>query len=186
MKQDEQIRMLVETGIAKKNIAETFDISLEDIDRIVSGENKQQDKPTFKKAPSNAYTKEEFEEAKRFRAEGRTNIAIAIAQNRSASFVGKALQCETYEDFLEMRKRDTERKRKYNEEKAIQKQSNADRRRKRQRDYEAAKRETKKLEKAIAQAAIVNPDALAEISKQLARIADALEAMPKKRGFFRR
>lgn len=185
MEQDEQIRMLVETGIAKKNIAETFGVSLEDIDRIVSGENKQQDKLASKKAPSNAYTKEEFEEAKRLRAEGKTNIAIAMAQNRSASFVGKALQCETYEDLLEMRKRDTERKREHYENKAAQKQNNADRRRKRQRNYEAAKRETKKLEKTIAQAAIVNPDTLAEISKQLARIADALEAMPKKRSFFR-
>lgn len=181
---EEQVKVLRSVGVSDSEISKTLGIDLEEIDKPVE-EPKEEPKPT-KKTPPNAYTKEEFEEAKRFSAEGRTKIAIAMIQNRSAGFIGKVLQCETYEDLLEMRKRDTERKREYYENKAMQKQTNADRRRERQRDYEAAKREAKKLEKTIAQAAMANPDVFTEISAQLTRIADALEAMPKKRRFFKR
>ena len=180
----EQVKVLRSVGVSDSEISKTLGINLEEIDKPVE-EPKEEPKPT-KKTPPNAYTKEEFEEAKRFSAEGRTKIAIAMIQNRSAGFIGKALQCDTYEDLLEMRKRDTERKREYNENKAIEKQTNADRRRERQRQYEAAKRETKRFENAMVQAALANPDMFTEIGKQLTRIADALEAMPKKRRFFKR
>lgn len=181
---EEQVKVLRSVGVSDSEISKTLGIDLKEINKPV--EKSKEEPKSSGKTPPNAYTKEEFEEAKRFSAEGRTKIAIAMAQNRSAGFIGKALQCETYEDLLEMRKRDTERKREYNENKAIQKQANADRRRERQRDYEAAKREAKKLEKTIAQAALANPDVFTEISKQLTRIADTLEAMPKKRRFFKR
>ena len=181
---EEQVKVLRSVGVSDSEISKTLGIDLKEIDKPV--EKPKEEPKSSGKTPPNAYTKEEFEEAKRLSSEGKTNIAIAMAQDRSAGFIGKALQCETFEDLLKMRKRDTERKREYNENKAIQKQANADRRRERQRNYEAAKRETKRLENAMIQAALANPDVFTEISKQLTRIADVLEAMPKKRRFFKR
>ena len=181
---EEQVKVLRSVGVSDSEISKTLGIDLKETDKPV--EEPKEDPKSSGKTPPNAYTKEEFEEAKRLNAEGRTRIAIAMAQNCSAGFIGKALQCETFEDLLEMRKRDTERRREYNENRAIQKQVNADRRRERQRNCEAAKRETKRLEDAMIQAALANPDVFTEISKQLTRIADVLEAMPKKRRFFKR
>lgn len=149
---EEQVKVLRSVGVSDSEISKALGIDLKEIDKPVE-EPKEESKSTAK-TPLNAYTKEDFEEAKRFSAEGRTNIAIAMAQNRSAGFIGKVLQCETYEDLLEMRRRDVERKREHNKNKA--------------------------------QEAMANSDVFAEISKQLTRIADALEAMPKKRRFFKR
>lgn len=149
---EEQVKVLRSVGVSDSEISKALGINLKEIDKPV--EEPKEEPKSAAKTPQSIYTKEEFEEAKRFSAEGRTNIAIAMAQNRSAGFIGKALQCETYEDLLEMRKRDAERKREHNENKA--------------------------------QEAMANSNVFAEISKQLTRIADALEAMPKKRRFFKR
>lgn len=185
----EQVETLRSVGLPDSEISKTLGINLNDIDKPVEEpkEKPKEEPKSSGKTPPNAYTREEFEEAKRLSAEGKTNIAIAMAQNRSASFIGRALKNDTFEDFLEMRRRETERKREeYHGDRAVKKQTNADRRRERQRTYETTKRETKKLEKTIAQAAMTNPDVFTEISKQLTRIADVLEAMPKKRRFFKR
>ena len=114
-------------------------------------------------------TRERFEEMKRLLAQGLSVGVVANIMGFSWQYIHKVKKFKTYDELMEYRK-----------------QTNADRRRKRQRDYEAAKCEAKKLEKTIFQAAMENPDTLAEISKQLARIADVLEAMPKKRRFFKR
>lgn len=149
---EEQVKVLRSVGVSDSEISKTLGVNLKEIDKPV--EKPKEEPKSTAKIPLNAYTKEEFEEAKRFSAEGRTNIAIAMAQNRSAGFIGKVLQCETYDDLLEMRKRDVERKREHNENKA--------------------------------QETMTNLNVFAEISKQLTRIADALEATPKKRRFFKR
>ena len=134
-------------------------------------------------------TRERFEEMKRLLAQGLSVGVVANIMGFSWQYIHKAKKFKTYDELMEYRKENAAKKQKATADESTtesQKQTNADRRRKRQRDYEAAKCEAKKLEKTIFQAAMENPDTLAEISKQLARIADVLEAMPKKRRFFKR
>ena len=78
MNRKEQIETLLETGISKQNIAETFNMSVNKIDEIISSKQVEDDTVFAKKRNRTPrYDEEKFNEGKRLRALGWTDARIA-------------------------------------------------------------------------------------------------------------
>lgn len=107
MNKKEQIKMLLETGIPKQNIAETFDMSISKIDEIISSEPTGIDAaPARRRVRVIKYGEEKFNEAKKLHAQGWSRRRIAKYQGYSESFIYRVLRNKTYADLEEMRERD--------------------------------------------------------------------------------
>lgn len=106
MNRKEQIETLLETGISKQNIAETFNMSINEIDEIVSSKQTKDD-TTFvrKRNRTPKFNEENFNEGKRLLAQGWTYAQIAKRQGFSEGFIKKALKIETYADMEEWREK---------------------------------------------------------------------------------
>lgn len=200
MNRKEQIETLLETGISKQNIAETFNMSINEIDEIVSSKQVKDDTVFAKKRNRTPrYDEEKFNEGKRLRARGWTDAQIAERQDFSESFIKKALMNKTYADLEEQREKHRIRSAAYSAaRKSKQKAARATKEVSPKPAQE--KIETKnKPEKAIDNKTVEETRTeyvvtlddrtyieLRSIADSLARIAEAAESKNKKRGFFRR
>ena len=199
MNRKEQIETLLETGISKQNIAETFNMSINEIDEIISPKQEKDDTAFAKKrnrAPR--YDEEKFNEGKRLRARGWTDAQIARHQDFSESFIKKALMNKTYADLEEQRekhrirsaaysaarksKQETARTTEEVSPKQVQEKAETE-----NRAVEAV--DNKTIEETRTEHVITLDDRtyveLRSIADSLARIAEAAESKNKKRGLFR-
>lgn len=190
MNRKEQIEMLLETGISKQNIAETFNMSVDEIDEIVSS-NQVKDDTAFAKKRNRTpkFDEEKFNEGKRLLAQGWTYAQIAKRQGLSEGFIKKALKNETYADLEEWREKHrvqsatyiASRKSKRNATQAKEEVSP-------EPAQEKVETRNKTVEETRTEHMVTLDDRtyieLRSIADSLARIAEAAES--KKRGFFRR
>ena len=198
MNRKEQIETLLETGISKQNIAETFNMSINEIDEIISSKQAKDDTAFAKKRNRTPkYNEEKFNEGKRLRAQGWTDAQIARHQDFSESFIKKALTNKTYADLEEWREKHRIRSAAYNAaRKSKQKAARATEEVSPKQAQEKIKTGNK-AEEAIGNKAVKETRTehvvtlddrtyieLRSIADSLARIAEAAES--KKRGFFRR
>lgn len=200
MNRKEQIEMLLETGISKQNIAETFNMSINEIDEIVSPKQAKDDTIFVRKRNRTPkFDEEKFNEGKRLLAQGWTYAQIAKRQGFSESFIKKALMNKTYVDMEEWREkhriqsaaysasRKTKRKTAQATKKASPKQA--------QEKIETENKaegvvDNKDTVEAMCTEHVVTLDdrtyiELRSIADSLARIAEAAESKNKKRGLFR-
>ena len=200
MNRKEQIEMLLETGISKQNIAETFNISINEIDEIISHEQEKDD-TTFarKRTRTPRYDEEKFNEGKRLRARGWTDAQIAKHQGFSECFIKKALMNETYADLEEQREKHrvrsaayyAARKSKYNTTQAkeevrpepVQEEVETENKAEEAVDNKAVEETRTELVVTLDDRTYIE---LRSIADSLARIAEAAESKNEKRGFFRR
>lgn len=198
MNRKEQIETLLETGISKQNIAETFNMSVNEIDEIISSKQVKDDTVFAKKRNRTPrYDEEKFNEGKKLRARGWTDAQIARHQDFSESFIKKALMNKTYTDLEEQREKHRIRSAAYNAaRKSKQKASRTTEEvspKPAQEKIETGNRAEEAVDnKTIKETRteyVVTLDnrtyiELRSIADSLARIAEAAES--KKRGFFRR
>lgn len=198
MNRKEQIETLLETGISKQNIAETFNMSVDEIDEIISPKQAKDDTVFVRKRTRTPkFDEEKFNEGKRLLAQGWTYAQIAKRQGLSESFIKKALKIETYADMEEWREKrrvqsaaysatlKTKRKTARAAGKASPKQAQE----KAETENKAKEVVDNKTVKETRTEHVVTLDdrtyiELRSIADSLARIAEAAES--KKRGFFRR
>ena len=200
MNKKEQIETLLETGISKQNIAETFNMSINEIDEIISSKQEKDD-TTFvrKRNRTPKFDEENFNEAKRLLAQGWTYAQIAKRQGLSMGFIEKALKNETYEDLEKWREKrrvqsaaysaslKTKRKTARATEKASPKQAQ----KKVETENKAKEAVNNKTVEGTRTEHVVTLDdrtyiELRSIADSLARIAEAAESRGKKKGLFRR
>ena len=200
MNRKEQIETLLETGISKQNIAETFNMSVNEIDKIISSKQEKDD-TTFvrKRNRTPKFDEDKFNEGKRLLAQGWTYAQIAKRQGLSEGFIKKALKIETYADMEEWRekhrvqsaaysatlktKRKTARATKEVSPKPAQEKVET-----KNKAKEAV--DNKTVSKTRTEHVVTLDDRtyieLRSIADSLARIAEAAESKNEKRGFFRR
>ena len=192
MNRKEQIETLLETGISKQNIAETFNMSINEIDEIISPKQEKDD-TAFARKRSRAprYDEEKFNEGKRLRAQGWTDAQIAGHQDFSESFIKRALMNKTYADLEEWREKhrirsaasNAARKSKRKTARTIEEVSPKS-------AQEKVETGNKTVEETRTEHVVTLDDRtyieLRSIADSLARIAEAAESKNKKRGFFRR
>lgn len=203
METKEQIEMLLENGITKQNIAEAFNMSVDEIDKIVSSEQVKVSvapaAPARQRVRGIKYDETKFNEGKRLRAQGWTYPRIAKYQGFSKMFVYKALQNKTYADMEEMREREriykatykaskkTARKPEHNTAPTVETVRFKVAPEKVEPVSGKVKQET--LEETLAKHATPSDDRMytevRSIADSLTRIAEALESK-KKKGLFRR
>ena len=200
MNRKEQIETLLETGISKQNIAETFNMSVNKIDEIISSKQVEDDIVFAKKRNRTPrYDEEKFNEGKRLRALGWTDARIARHQDFSEGFIKKALMNKTYADLEEWREkhriqsaayyaaRKSERKAAQTAEEFSPKPAQEKIETKNKAD-EAV--DNKAVKETRTEHVVTLDDRtyieLRSIADSLARIAEAAESKNKKRGFFRR
>ena len=200
MNRKEQIETLLETGISKQNIAETFNMSINEIDEIVSPKQAKDDTTFVRKRNRTPKLDEEnFNEAKRLLAQGWTYAQIAKRQGFSEGFIEKALKSETYADLEKWRekrrvqsaaysaslktKRKTARATKEISPKPAQEKAKTG-----NKAEEAVNNKT--VEETRTEYVVTLDDRtyieLRSIAGSLARIAEAAESRGKKKGLFRR
>lgn len=198
MNRKEQIETLLETGISKQNIAETFNMSVNEIDEIISSKQVKDDTAFAKKRNRTPrYDEEKFNEGKRLRARGWTDAQIARHQDFSESFIKKALMNKTYADLEEQREKHRIRsaaysaahKSKRKTARAIEEVAPKPAQEKIEMGNKAEEAVSNKaVEETRAEYVVTLDDRtyieLRSIADSLARIAEAAES--KKRGFFRR
>lgn len=192
MNKKEQIKMLLETGISKQNIAETFNMSVNEIDEIISPKQEKDDIAFAKKRNRTPrYNEEKFNEGKRLLAQGWTYAQIAKRQGFSGGFIQKALMNETYADLEEWREKHRIKSAAYN---ASRKSKRNATQAKEEVSPEPAQEKVETGNKTIVETRtehVVTLDdrayiELRSIADSLARIAEAAESKNNKRGFFRR
>lgn len=200
MNRKEQIKTLLETGISKQNIAETFNMSVNEIDEIISSKQEKDDIAFAKKRNRTPrYNEEKFNEGKRLRAQGWTDAQIAKRQGFSGGFIQKALMNETYADLEEWREKHRIRSAAYNAARkserktarAIEEVSPKPAQEKIETGNRAEKAVDNKTVVEMRTGHVITLDdrtyiELRSIADSLARIAEAAELKNKKRGFFRR
>lgn len=200
MNRKEQIEMLLETGISKQNIAETFNMSVNEIDEIISHEQEKDDTAFVRKRTRTPkFDEDKFNEGKRLLAQGWTYAQIAKRQGLSESYIKKALMNKTYADLEEQREKHRIRSAAYNA--ARKSKRNATQAKDKVYPNPAQEKiETEnKAEEAVDNKAVVEMRTghvvtlddrtyieLRSIADSLARIAEAAESKNEKRGFFRR
>lgn len=199
MNRKEQIETLLETGISKRNIAETFNMSINEIDEIISPKQEKNDTVFVKKRNRTPrYGEEKFNEGKKLRALGWTDAQIAERQGFSETYIQKALKNETYADLKEWREKhriqsaaySAARKSKRNATQAkdkvypnpAQEKIETENKAKEAADDKAVLEMRTEHVVALDDRAYVE---LRSIADSLARIAEAAESKNKKRGFFR-
>lgn len=200
MNRKEQIETLLETGISKQNIAETFNMSINEIDEIISSKQEEVD-ATFarKRIRTPRYDEEKFNEGKRLRARGWTDGQIARRQGFSECFIKKALKNETYADMEEWREKhriksaayNTSRKSKRNATQAKEEVRPEPAQEKVETENKAEEAIDNKTVEGTRMEYVVALDdrtyiELRSIADSLARIAEAAESRDKKKGLFRR
>lgn len=200
MNRKEQIETLLETGISKQNIAETFNMSINEIDEIISAKQEKDDIVFAKKRNRTPrYDEEKFNEGKRLRARGWTDAQIAGRQGFSESFVKRALVNETYADLEEWREKhrvqsaaySASRKTKLNAMQTKEEVRPEPAQEKAETENKAEEAvDNKTVEETRTEHVVTLDDRtyieLRSIADSLARIAEAAESKNKKRGFFRR
>ena len=200
MNRKEQIEMLLETGISKQNIAETLNMSINEIDEIISPKQAKDDTVFVRKRNRTPkFDEENFNEAKRLLAQGWTYAQIAKRQGLSEGFLEKALKRETYADLEKWRekrrvqsaaysaslktKRKTARATKEVSPKPAQEKVKT-----RNKTEKAVNNKT--VEETRTEHVVTLDDRtyieLRSIADSLARIAEAAESRGKKKGLFRR
>lgn len=200
MNRKKQIETLLETGISKQNIAETFNMSVNEIDEIISAKQEKDDIVFAKKRNRPPrYDEEKFNEGKRLRARGWTDAQIAGRQGFSESFIKRALVNKTYADLEEWREKhrvqsaaySAAHKTKRNTTQAkeeVRSESAQEKAETENKDEEAV--DNKTVEETRTEYVVTLDDRtyieLRSIADSLARIAEAAESKNKKRGFFRR
>lgn len=198
MNKKEQIEMLLETGISKQNIAETFNMPVNEIDEIISPKQTKDDTVFVRKRTRTPkFDEEKFNEGKRLRARGWTDAQIAERQDFSESFIKKALMNKTYADLEEWREKhrirsaayNAARKSKQKAARTTEEVSPKPAQEKIETGDKAEKVVDNKTVKETRTEHVVTLDdrtyiELRSIADSLARIAEAAES--KKRGFFRR
>lgn len=200
MNRKEQIETLLETGISKQNIAETFNMSINEIDEIISS-NQVKDDTAFarKRNRSPRYDEEKFNEGKRLRARGWTDAQIAKRQGFSEGFIKKALMNKTYADLEEWREKhrvqsaahNAARKTKQKAARTAEEVSPNPTQEKVEMENKAEEAVDNKTVEGTRTEYVVTLDdrtyiELRSIADSLARIAEAAESNNNKRGFFRR
>ena len=200
MNRKEQIETLLETGISKQNIAETFNMSINEIDEIVSS-NQVKDDTAFAKKRNRTprYDEEKFNEGKRLRAQGWTDAQIAKRQGFSEGFIKKALMNKTYVDLEEWREKHRIRSAAYNAARKSKRNTTQAKKEFRPESAQEKAETENKAEEAIGNKTIEETRTeyvvtlddrtyieLRSIADSLARIAEAAESNNNKRGFFRR
>ena len=200
MNRKEQIETLLETGISKQNIAETFNMSINEIDEIISSKQEEDD-TTFarKRIRTPRYDEEKFNESKRLRAQGWTDAQIARRQGFSEGFIKKALKNETYAGIEEWREKHRIKSAAYSA--SHKSKRNTTQAKKEVRPEPAQEKietgnkakevvDNKTVEETRMEYVVTLDDRtyieLRSIADSLARIAEAAESKNKKRGFFRR
>ena len=200
MNRKEQIETLLETGISKQNIAETFNMSINEIDEIISPKQEKDDIAFAKKRNRTPrYDEEKFNEGKRLRAQGWTDAQIAKRQGFSGGFVQKALMNETYADLEEWREKhriqsaaySAARKTKQKAAQTTEEVAPKPAQEKIETGNKAEKAvDNKTVEETRTEHVVTLDDRtyieLRSIADSLARIAEAAESKNEKRGFFRR
>lgn len=200
MNRKEQIEMLLETGISKQNIAETFNMSVNEIDEIISPKRTKDDTVfARKRTRTPRYDEEKFNEGKRLRARGCTDAQIAERQGLSESFIKKALMNKTYADLEEWREKhriqsaayNASRKTKRKTDQTTEEVSPNPTQEKVEMGNEPEKAvDNKTVEETRTEHVVALDDRtyieLRSIADSLARIAEAAESNNNKRGFFRR
>lgn len=198
MNRKEQIETLLETGISKQNIAETFNMSVNEIDEIISSKQTKDDTVFVRKRTRTPkFDEEKFNEGKRLLAQGWTYAQIAKRQGLSEGFIKKALKIETYADMEEWREKrrvqsaaySATLKTKRKAARATKKASPKPAQEKIETENKAEEAVDNKTVKEMRTEHVVTLDdrtyiELRSIADSLARIAEAAES--KKRGFFRR
>lgn len=200
MNRKEQIETLLGTGISKQNIAETFNMSISEIDEIISPKQTKDDTVFVRKRTRTPkFDEEKFNEGKRLLAQGWTYAQIAKRQGLSEGFIKKALKIETYADMEEWRekrrvqsaaysatlktKRKTARATGKVGSKPVQEKAETENKAKEVVD-------DKTVEETRTEHVVTLDDRtyieLRSIADSLARIAEAAESNNNKRGFFRR
>lgn len=192
MNKKEQIETLLETGISKQNIAEAFNMSVNEIDEIIFSKQVK-DNTVFAKKRNRTprYDEEKFDEGKRLHAQGWTDAQIAERQGFSETYIQKALKNETYADLKEWREKHRIRSAAYN---AARKTKRNATQAKEEVSPEPAQEKVETRNKTVEETRtehVVTLDdrtyiELRSIADSLARIAEAAESKNKKRGFFRR
>lgn len=200
MNRKEQIETLLETGISKQNIAETFNMSVNEIDEIISPKQEKDDTVFVRKRTRTPkFDEEKFNEGRRLLAQGWTYAQIAKRQGLSEGFIKKALKIETYADMEEWRekhrvksaaysatlktKRKTARATEEVSPKQAQEKIKTGNKAKEAIDNKAVKETRTEHVITLDDRAYIE---LRSIADSLARIAEAAESKNKKRGFFRR
>ena len=200
MNRKEQIETLLETGISKQNIAEAFNMSINEIDEIISSKQVKDDTAFAKKRNRTPrYDEEKFNEGKGLRAQGWTDAQIAKRQGFSEGFIKKALMNKTYADMEEWREKhrvqsaaySAARKSKQKAARATKEVSPKQAQEKIETGNEPEKAVGNKTVEETRTEHVVTLDdrtyiELRSIADSLARIAEAAESKNKKRGFFRR
>lgn len=200
MNKKEQIEMLLETGISKQNIAETFNMSVNEIDEIISPKQTKDDTVFVRKRTRTPkFDEEKFNEGKRLLAQGWTYAQIAKRHGLSEGFIKKALKIETYADLEEWREKHrvqsatyiASRKSKRNATQAKEEVSPKQAQKKIKTGNKAKKAaDNKTVEETRTEHVVTLDDRtyieLRSIADSLARIAEAAESNNNKRGFFRR
>ena len=192
MNRKEQIETLLETGISKQNIAETFNMSINEIDEIISPKQEKDD-TTFarKRTRTPKFDEENFNEAKRLLAQGLTYAQIAKRQGFSEGFIEKALKRETYADLEEWREKRRVQSAIYSASlKTERKTARATKEVSPKPAQEKVETENKTVEETRTEHVVTLDDRtyieLRSIADSLARIAEAAESRGKKKGLFRR
>ncbi len=200
MNKKEQIEMLLETGISKQNIAETFNMSVNEIDEIISPKQTKDDTVFVRKRTRTPkFDEEKFNEGKRLLAQGWTYAQIAKRQGLSEGFIKKALKIETYADVEEWREKrrvqsaaySATLKTKCKTARATEEVSSKPVQEKAETENKAKEVvDNKTVEETRTEHVVTLDDRtyieLRSIADSLARIAEAAESKNKKRGFFRR
>lgn len=183
MNRKEQIETLLETGISKQNIAETFNMSVNEIDEIISSKQVKDDTVFAKKRNRTPrYDEEKFNEGKRLRARGWTDAQIAEHQDFSESFIKKALMNKTYADLKEWREKHRIRSAAYNAARKSKQKAETENKAKEVVDDKTVLEMRTEHVVALDDRAYIE---LRSIADSLARIAEAAESKNEKRGFFR-
>ena len=200
MNRKEQIKTLLETGISKQNIAETFNMSVNEIDEIISPKQEKNDTVFVKKRNRTPrYDEEKFNEGKKLCALGWTDAQIAERQGFSESYIKKALMNKTYADLEEQREKhrirsaaySAARKSKQKTARTSEEVSPKPAQEKAETGNKAEESvDNKTVEETRTEHVVTLDDRtyieLRSIADSLARIAEAAESKNKKRGFFRR
>lgn len=200
MNKKEQIEMLLETGISKQNIAETFNMSVNEIDEIISPKQTKDDTVFVRKRTRTPkFDEEKFNEGKRLLAQGWTYAQIAKRQGLSEGFIKKALKIETYADIEEWREKRRVQSAAYSAalktKRKTARATNGVRPEPAQEKVEAENKaekavDNKTVEETRTEHVVTLDDRtyieLRSIADSLARIAEAAESNNNKRGFFRR
>lgn len=200
MNRKEQIETLLETGISKQNIAETFNMSVNEIDEIISSKQTKDDTIFVRKRNRTPkFNEENFNEGKRLLAQGWTYAQIAKRQGFSEAFIKKVLKIETYADMEEWREKrrvqsaaySATLKTKHKTARATKEVSSKPTQEKAKTENKAEKAVDNKAAKETRTEYVVTLDdrtyiELRSIADSLARIAEAAESKNEKRGFFRR